>query len=52
MKVMGDLQRARGYSKWALRFNGAALIILSLIILCYVIYLSIVVFRFGRYFHW
>ncbi|CAL8295909.1 unnamed protein product [Boreogadus saida] len=35
MKLTGDLQRARGYSKWALRFNGAALIILSLIILCY-----------------
>ncbi|XP_030222984.1 dispanin subfamily A member 2b-like [Gadus morhua] len=44
MKVIGDLQRARGYSKWALRFNGAALIIFSLIILGYVIFLSICLF--------
>uniref|UniRef100_A0A8C5AUU1 Uncharacterized protein n=1 Tax=Gadus morhua TaxID=8049 RepID=A0A8C5AUU1_GADMO len=29
MKVTGDLQRARGYSKWALGLNVAALIIIS-----------------------
>uniref|UniRef100_A0A8C4ZZ15 Uncharacterized protein n=1 Tax=Gadus morhua TaxID=8049 RepID=A0A8C4ZZ15_GADMO len=33
MKVIGDLQRARGYSKWALGFNVAALIILLVTIL-------------------
>ncbi|XP_056454150.1 dispanin subfamily A member 2b-like [Gadus chalcogrammus] len=51
MKVNGDLQRARGYSKWALVFNGAALIIFSLIILSFLIILSIRVISFGPYFY-
>ncbi|XP_056454149.1 dispanin subfamily A member 2b-like [Gadus chalcogrammus] len=42
MKVMGDLQRAKGYSKWALGLNVAALISLVLIVFCLIIYLSVV----------
>ncbi|XP_056454141.1 interferon-induced transmembrane protein 5-like [Gadus chalcogrammus] len=41
MKVMGDLQRAKGYSKWALGLNVAALISLVLIVLILVIVLII-----------
>ncbi|XP_030221629.1 dispanin subfamily A member 2b-like isoform X1 [Gadus morhua] len=53
MKVIGDLQRARGYSKWALVFNGAALIISFLIILGFFIFLCMRTFLFGRpYFYW
>ncbi|XP_030221627.1 interferon-induced transmembrane protein 3-like [Gadus morhua] len=40
MKVTGDLQRARGYSKWALGLNVAALIIIVLIVLCLMIILE------------
>ena len=40
MKVTGDLQRARGYSKWALGLNVAALIIIVLIVLCLIIILE------------
>ncbi|CAL8295912.1 unnamed protein product [Boreogadus saida] len=39
MKVTGDLQRARGYSKCALGFNVAALIILFLTIFTLVIWI-------------
>ncbi|CAL8375944.1 unnamed protein product [Arctogadus glacialis] len=41
MKVTGDLQRARGYSKWALGFNVAALFILFLTIFTLVIWIII-----------
>ncbi|CAL8320634.1 unnamed protein product [Gadus morhua 'NCC'] len=44
MKVIGDLQRARGYSQWALGFNVAALIILFLTILILVIVFGIIPF--------
>ncbi|XP_059916302.1 dispanin subfamily A member 2b-like isoform X1 [Gadus macrocephalus] len=47
MKVTGDLQRAREYSKWALGFNVAALIILILTILILVIVFGII--PFSRY---
>ena len=42
MKVTGDLQRAREYSKCALGLNVAALIIIILTILSLVIVLMIV----------
>ncbi|CAL8375941.1 unnamed protein product [Arctogadus glacialis] len=45
MKVMGDLQSARGYSKWALGLNVAALISIFLIALCLIIYFSVVAVR-------
>uniref|UniRef100_A0A8C4ZZ87 Uncharacterized protein n=1 Tax=Gadus morhua TaxID=8049 RepID=A0A8C4ZZ87_GADMO len=45
MKVMGDLQRARGYSKWALVLNVAALISLLLTALCLIIYSSVTAVR-------
>jgi hypothetical protein len=48
MKVMGDLQRARGYSKWALGLNVAALISIFLIALCLIIYSSVTVYKLGK----
>ncbi|XP_030221626.1 dispanin subfamily A member 2b isoform X2 [Gadus morhua] len=50
MKVIGDLQRARGYSKWALGFNVAALIILLVTILSLVIVLIIITVNRYRYY--
>jgi hypothetical protein len=50
MKVIGDLQRARGYSKWALGFNVAALIILFVTILSLVIVLIIITVNRYRYY--
>ncbi|XP_056454146.1 dispanin subfamily A member 2b-like [Gadus chalcogrammus] len=49
MKVIGDLQRAREYSKWALGLNVAALIILTLTILSLVIVLIIILIKDNDY---
>uniref|UniRef100_A0A8C5FG48 Uncharacterized protein n=1 Tax=Gadus morhua TaxID=8049 RepID=A0A8C5FG48_GADMO len=49
MKVIGDLQRARGYSKWALGLNVAALISIFLIALCLIIYSSVTVYWYRYY---
>ncbi|XP_059916301.1 dispanin subfamily A member 2b-like [Gadus macrocephalus] len=52
MKVIGDLQRAKKYSKWALGFNVAALIILFVTILSLVIVLIIRTANMYRYYHY
>ena len=41
MKVVGELQRAKGYSKWALGFNVAALVCIILITLGLIIGFSV-----------
>ena len=49
MKVTGDLQRASGYSKWALGFNMAALFIIILTIFTLVIWITVSVEMANRY---
>ena len=41
MKVVGELQRAKEYSKWALGFNVAALVCITLITLGLIIFYSV-----------
>ena len=49
MKVVGDLQRAKGYSKWALGFNVAALVCIILITLGLIIGFSVMASHARRY---
>ena len=49
MKVVGDLQRAKGYSKWALGFNVAALVCIILITLGLIIGFSVMGSQARRY---